>query len=383
MRMRMGYRRYPTWMRRVSCGLVLPMVLLCTDFHKAAWAFRVEHARRQKLLDVAKKQGIDPEVLLDPIGYQKKETDRAKVRRAKALKEAAELSKPDPVKLAAAERERAQVRRAYAPVELASIAKDVEGLRATLPGHRRAGGEYRRTQSALRSIDGYARILSDASEVLERYDATEREKLAGLPAVIRARHERFMRAAKPLVQVLRDHLNELVQTDAPRRASAIVRVEADLARIAPPRARPAHHEVPVHYAKLLASLPRTSPEELLKVAPRVMTPQKFDEIERMMRMPPVGGVRGVFKVPGFLLALLQGPGAGDLVSTDEAPKDDPTIAARAAALGNDPIRIFNFVHDSVVTEVYYGSKKGARGTLAEMAGKDVDPGAPPVAPLRG
>jgi hypothetical protein len=41
-----------------------------------------------------------------------------------------------------------------------------------------------------------------------------------------------------------------------------------------------------------------------------------------------------------LIALLSGPGAGALVATDEAPLSDDLVA-KAAALGNDPIQIYN------------------------------------------
>jgi RHS repeat-associated protein len=380
----MRYRRYPTWIRRVATGIILPFLLICVDAHKFAFASRQDRAQKQRLLDIAKKQNLDPEMLLDPAAYQKHEADRAKVRRAKAVAEAEALSRPDPAKLKAAQDERDSVKRAYAPVELASIAKDIEGLRTTLKELDNSNGNRKRRESALRSIDGYARILSDAHEVLARYDAAERTRLATLPAVIRARHDKFMRATTPVVNALRTSLVNLTNLDSTKTDAALMRVRNDFAHIAPAPTKIASpdHGFALKPAHFTPVAPRMDPAQIQKIAPNVMTPAQFDQMQQMLRKPTgFGGIRGVFKVPAFLTALLTGPGSTDLNPTDEAPRSDD-IVAEAHALNNDPIQIYNFVHDTIVTEVYYGSKKGARGTLMEHAGNDFDQASLLIALLR-
>jgi len=97
-------------------------------------------------------------------------------------------------------------------------------------------------------------------------------------------------------------------------------------------------------------------------------------------------------VPAVALAMQQGspspaspipqPVAADTQPTVDAQSKDPLIVAKAQSLGNDVIRIYNFVHDTVETEMYFGSKKGAVGTLREGRGNDVDQASLLVALLR-
>ena len=60
----------------------------------------------------------------------------------------------------------------------------------------------------------------------------------------------------------------------------------------------------------------------------------------------------------------------------------PDIQALAGNLGNDPTRIFNYVHDQIRYVHYFGSKKGAELTLLERSGNDFDQCALLVALLR-
>src|ERR1044071_4629517 len=48
------------------------------------------------------------------------------------------------------------------------------------------------------------------------------------------------------------------------------------------------------------------------------------------------------------------------------------IQALARGLENNPVRIFNYVHDKIRHVLYFGSKKGAQLTLLERSGNDFD-----------
>jgi hypothetical protein len=71
-----------------------------------------------------------------------------------------------------------------------------------------------------------------------------------------------------------------------------------------------------------------------------------------------------------------------LKSTPDANTEDPYILSKAAELGNDPVRIFEFVRDKIGYESYQGSLRGARGTLWSKAGNALDQASLMVALLR-
>lgn len=59
-------------------------------------------------------------------------------------------------------------------------------------------------------------------------------------------------------------------------------------------------------------------------------------------------------------------------STPIAEAETFDIQTLARGLENDPVRIFNYVHDHIRHVLYFGSKKGAELTLLEKSGNDFD-----------
>ncbi len=72
----------------------------------------------------------------------------------------------------------------------------------------------------------------------------------------------------------------------------------------------------------------------------------------------------------LVLALLAAQSAGRAQGIAEAIT--PEIQALARGLENDPKRIFDYVHDHIRYQAYFGSKKGAQLTLLERSGSDFD-----------
>ena len=75
-------------------------------------------------------------------------------------------------------------------------------------------------------------------------------------------------------------------------------------------------------------------------------------------------------------ALLSGQTFGPLLAGQGpnaiAEAVTPEIQALAQGLENDPLRIFEYVHDHIRHVFYFGSKKGAQLTLMERSGNDFD-----------
>ncbi|MHB8875653.1 MAG: RHS repeat-associated core domain-containing protein [Myxococcaceae bacterium] len=82
-----------------------------------------------------------------------------------------------------------------------------------------------------------------------------------------------------------------------------------------------------------------------------------------------------------VLGVLPAPAAEDLAETPET-KRSPELAALAQSLGGRPVALYNWVHNKVAPELYYGSKKGAAATLEELSGNDFDQASLLIALLR-
>ena len=85
---------------------------------------------------------------------------------------------------------------------------------------------------------------------------------------------------------------------------------------------------------------------------------------------------------GPAAAYAQEPEDDLLRPTPDADTTDPYVLDKAAELGHDPTRIFQFVRDEIGYESYKGSLRGARGTLWTKAGNALDQASLLVALLR-
>lgn len=86
--------------------------------------------------------------------------------------------------------------------------------------------------------------------------------------------------------------------------------------------------------------------------------------------------------PGIWLAAVCLGWFAGVACADPADPSDPRVQALATSLGNNPTTIFQYVRDNVGIEIYTGSLRGARGTLASKAGNALDRASLTIALLR-
>lgn len=107
---------------------------------------------------------------------------------------------------------------------------------------------------------------------------------------------------------------------------------------------------------------------------------RWDEGQSIMRMPTrrmaenINAPVAVRMSNGASVSALLNPGTGviDYSLTADDPETHTALGALAANLGNDPIRIYEWVRNNVSTEFYVGGNRGAYLTMLEEGGSDVD-----------
>jgi transglutaminase-like putative cysteine protease len=107
---------------------------------------------------------------------------------------------------------------------------------------------------------------------------------------------------------------------------------------------------------------------------------------RFLTAPQLAGSRssvssGTSDPSAPIRPLTPGPTGADLAETPDVQLT-LAIRAKAAALGNNPQAIYEFVRNNVKFQPYLGSRKGADFTLVQMAGNDTDQASLLIALLR-
>jgi RHS repeat-associated protein len=368
------------------CGLVLLTFTWSTfgeAYAEAAQRRRdmVQHAR-----DVAKNLRLPAEALLDPKGYAKEQARLAEQRRQAAVADMRRRLGPDPVKLALHE-------------------EKVSSIQSKRPNAKwEALGQLAETASriATQKKPEAAALLGSASTLLASLPkpqdprltaklASAKHQLASFKPSPSGRGEgegktasRTKKAPSPEA-VLR--AAKSLEAGRPEAIRVPVSKQRSL-QAAPkhtPRQLPSeiHGSVDVEMKALYASVADTAyvPSYPLplgegqgegKTTPVLVPAANVAAGARIDRSGPRVASASVFPMLEKLAAdALPPPTPADLAATSDV-LFTPEVQALAQQLGNNPLRIFDYVHDRFTSEVYYGSKKGSQGALLEQAGNDFD-----------
>ena len=200
-------RRSFAFRAQVIAALVVPcFLLLSVDASRGIAAMRAMRAERARIVEMAERLGLDPQMLLDPDAYQARIAREAEKERDLQVFWMRERTKPDPDKVAWVERTVEEVENAYALSELAALADDMADLDGAI-ADQLAGRD-----ATMRLVALERASLRHHGEVMTRFDRAMQAKMTHLPWLVRARHEGFMRSVRRDVGTVAKELARL--TDA-------------------------------------------------------------------------------------------------------------------------------------------------------------------------
>ncbi|MFL6193087.1 MAG: transglutaminase family protein, partial [Thermoanaerobaculia bacterium] len=228
---------------------------------------------------------------------------------------------------------------------------EVVGLKASAPGED-AGPQAARLQALRQRLEGLDR------EVEARFDAVDAlVKSAGLPPVIQgrqgeARHE------------YRDRMKELLDgLSAAGQAGAAPEEQARALKAASTLARSARDGRP-HQALDPERLPVNRPKGPARNP--AVTPEEFQTLFKDLKVDVKAA-----RQPASVAAAKVAPQPADLQPNEDV-QITPEVTSLATQLGNNPLAIYNWVHDNVELVPTYGSIQGSRMTLLAKRGNASD-----------
>jgi RHS repeat-associated protein len=262
------------------------------------------------------------------------------------------------------------------PKKLAALHEKAAAIEEThlssrLGGLSRAETELRTAVDQLTTLSLTADERADALHRLRAQGAVIKAGAQKLEQIQKASHHlsglsKTVKLAKKLAQQIAP-LGPGLKGGAAAQTATLTALHKQLSSIRPPTAHPAAPPLPQL--------------RLTTVTPRQQQASRADT----RRMHPLfASISNWFHVPTTVSELDEGallpPGPADLLPTPEAPLT-PAITALATQLGT-PLAIYEYVRNQIEPEPYFGSKKGAVGTLLEGSGNDADQASLLVALLR-
>ncbi|WP_243688176.1 transglutaminase domain-containing protein [Geotalea toluenoxydans] len=214
-----------------------------------------------------------------------------------------------------------------------------------------------------------AEIDSLDMEVRQQFAETEKKlKDAKLPPEILERHRKFVKHYDDNLAELKGNIDRIEKAkDEPEAEVGMEKARQHLERT----------KAPSRHQKLDPNnLPHRQPK-VIKREPRM----KKEEFEKDLKKD-----KHAWKKQKRVLLASTGTTAGLLTPDDLAETIEvqltPEIRAKALELGNNPVKIYEWVRNNFKFEAYYGSLKGTQQTFLEKSGNDYDQASLLIALLR-
>jgi transglutaminase-like putative cysteine protease len=280
-------------------------------------------------------------------------------------------------------------------VQASAAARDQErfdrALRALAAGFERLSQKLERNEpeiaADLEALDApWADVADLAPDVQDELDRVgDHLRSAGVPQEIRQRHHDTVQAFAADLRRLEDDLKDARRLhgefkdarDRRRSDEAAARYKDLGAKV---RASRDHLRGKVAREKHQALDPNQLPHRGSHLQRR--EPRTRAEDFAALAAPAAEGLAAVATAPVLSLSARAAvPGPQDLAPTIDAPQT-PEIQARAASLGNQPLRIFEWVRNNIDFTPTHGSIQGAQGCLQTRLCNDMDTASLLVALLR-
>jgi len=227
------------------------------------------------------------------------------------------------------------------------------------------------------------------TDIRKQFAQTEKKlKDAGLPQEILQRHHKFVKHYDDNLKELKANLDAIEKTKGLVVEVEIEKTKRHLQRVKPPKKhKPLDpNKLPHRTQKLERKEPRLKKEDFEK---DFVKPQKAEAQRKLILVASAGSLKGLLSptsellTPNYLqIAQATNPPTPDDLAQNIEVQFTPEIIAKAQELGNNPVKIYNWVRNSIEFVPTYGSIQGAHMTLLTKQGNAFDTASLLIALLR-
>jgi transglutaminase-like putative cysteine protease len=257
--------------------------------------------------------------------------------------------------------------------------KTIEDIETLIEGAQKAGSaeEQRSNKGNIRNKKAVIETLD--VEIKKQLKDTE-QKIKDLPEVIKQRHRDFVKHYDNNLRELKANLDEIDKAKTATEKEQAHRKAKDFLE----KTRPPKKHRPLDPNKLPHRVPEVKEYEVLEkqLKQKPTLREAWQQAGKPVQVAAIGSLAGLLTASATSGTTRQTPPtASDLAETVEAQLTTE-ISAKALELENNPVKIYEWVRNSIDYEPYHGSLKGAQQTLAELAGNDMDQSSLLIALLR-